>query len=364
MRSLAAVLCLLVIACEGPVGPQGPIGPQGPVGPEGATGPQGPEGPAGQQGVAGQEGATGPQGPQGPQGELLDWGDVLTEHSIEAATYVLGFFYTRPRDGERRFGSFCTGFAAYYTSAIWTNAHCVDAMSEIIESLGERFGDVEDLDLKFYIVQAGTSLEDDQRYEINDWNWKHLDYDGTPNTEDIALLDIEGELPVLMNFLPREHVDGLSIGQPVGTLGFPGAAGSTGGAANRTVTATFKDGVVSALRLIDAGESPHVEVQYNFNTTGGTSGSAVFDHNGWVVAVNHAGLEYRVPDTDGDVVRIAIGSLNFGIRVDAVWDLIDRIDADPAGIPDTGGQPSQDRPYVYGTYQAFPDNWTGGTTRP
>ncbi|MDE0248874.1 MAG: trypsin-like peptidase domain-containing protein [Gammaproteobacteria bacterium] len=295
----------------------------------------------------------------------MDWGDVLAEHSVEAATYILGFAFTSPSDGRRRFGSFCTGFAAYYTSAIWTNAHCVEAVSEVIELLGGLFGDLSDADLRFYIFRAGTSLEEDQRYQINvHRHWKHPEYDGTPNSEDIGLFDIAGELPVLMNFLPREYADGLSIGQPIGTLGFPGELRSTGGAADRTVTATFKDGVVSALRMIDAGEHPHVEVQYNFNTTGGTSGSAVFDHNGWIVAVNHAGIEARVPDIDGDMVRIPLGSLDFGIRVDAVWDFIDVLDAGRAGTPPMGGQPSPDRPYPYGTYQAFPENWNGETVAP
>ena len=244
---------------------------------------------------------------------------------------------------------------------IWTNAHCVDAISEVIE----LFDDVSDADLRFYIVQAGTSLGDDQRYEINiDQYWKHPDYDDTPGSEDIGLFDIEGELPVLMNFLPREYADALSVGQPIGTLGFPGVLGATGGAANSMVTATFKDGVVSALRMIDAGEHPHVEVQYNFHTTGGTSGSAVFDHNGWIVTVNHAGVEARVPDIDDDVVRIAIGSLDFGIRVDAVWDFIDVLDSGRAGMPPVGGQPTRHRPYPYDTYQAFPENWNGETILP
>ena len=115
--------------------------------------------------------------------------------------------------------------------------------------------------------------------------------------------------------------------------------------------------MISALRAIDEGEFQHVEVQYNFNTSGGTSGSPVFDHDGWVVAVNHAGIEFRVPDIVGRTRRIPIGGLDFGIRVDELWESIEFREAEEAEPPATFLQPD----YPSDLYQPLPDDWNGRT---
>lgn len=287
---------LLAVGCEGPVGPAGPEGPQGPQGVQGLPGTDGQTGPQGPQGLPGTDGQTGPQGPQGPEGpqgplgdDPLNWADVIQRSKIDEATYALVRSYRSPRDQKRKFGVICTGFAAYYTSRIWTNAHCVDAISETRSVFAN-------LDLQLFAVQSGTRFRGDRTYPILDDMWKHPDYDDTTGSEDVGLIDIDGTVPTTLNLLPRDLVESLVVGQPLGTLGFPGELGATGGAAGNVITPTFKDGVLSALRLIDAGEAPHVELQYNVDTTGGTSGSAVFDHHGWVVALNHASVVKKIGD--------------------------------------------------------------------
>ncbi len=105
-------------------------------------------------------------------------------------------------------------------------------------------------------------------------------------------------------------------------------------------------------------------MQYNFDTTGGTSGSAVFDHDGWVVAVHNSGWNEHVPGfAEGDTVRIGVGSLNFGIRVDAVWGFLDILEAG-AKAPAFLDEPARQRDYPHDTYQPFPQNWNGETTVP
>ena len=58
--------------------------------------------------------------------------------------------------------------------------------------------------------------------------WLHPDYDGTPFTEDVGLLSIDGEVPVGLKLLPKEMVNDIDLGQPVGTLGYPGELGFAG----------------------------------------------------------------------------------------------------------------------------------------
>ena len=314
MRHFISIFtAVLVLSCQGDVGPTGPPGPGGPPGTQGPQGPQGPEGPPG---------SDGSDGPPGSQGETLNWADVIGEARLDEASYAIGLAYTHPRDGRRYFQSFCTGFAAHYSGAIWTNAHCVDGLAELLVIYANS-------DPEPKVVQSGTRLGGSESYEIVGDGWKHPDYDGTTRSEDVGLLDIVGNVPVGMDLLPREMFGELSAGQPIGTLGYPGELSTTGGDARGHAIPTFKDGVVSALRLIDSGESSHVEVQHNFDTSGGTSGSAIFDHDGWVVAVHHAGMATDVVNIEGDTTRIGLGSLSIGIRADAVWDFIDHLESSP-----------------------------------
>ena len=115
--------------------------------------------------------------------------------------------------------------------------------------------------------------------------------------------------------------------------------------------------MLSALRLIDGGEASHVEVQYNTDTTGGTSGSAVFDHNGWVIALNYAEMRKDIPIAGGDTISIGVGSLNLGIRVDEAWDLIDHLESARAQAPRMNADSR--RAYPSATYRPFPENWNG-----
>ena len=80
----------------------------------------------------------------------------------------------------------------------------------------------------------------------------HPAYDSTEavgDTPDVGVFflddNLSGEEEVL-SLIPREHVDGLRIGQPVATLGFPGELKFTERDADNTVNATFKDGTISA----------------------------------------------------------------------------------------------------------------------
>ena len=122
----------------------------------------------------------------------------------------------------------------------------------------------------------------------------------------------------------------LRVGQPVATMGFPGEIEEL----NTTVPlATFKDGTISALRpfrqdVVPVRPENNRLLQHNLDLSPGTSGSPIFDHEGWIVAVNNAGTETLVIDQkSGMPRRVPSGNIGFGIRVDEVWDFIEWLDA-------------------------------------
>ena len=353
--ALFVLVALLTVSCEGPIGPMGPQGSQGPQGPTGTTGPQGLEGP---QGSGGPQGLEGPQGPQGETGEPFDWGEVVESENLEDGVFGIGVSFDNPNgsDPDRRTVLIGTGFNAHYSNALWTNAHVVQGMEEALDTLS-------DYNPEAVALRSGSNLSSRDESVIPAPGLIHPAYDSTEavgDTPDVGVFFLDDNLSgeEVLSLLPREHVDGLRIGQPVATLGFPGELQFTGGDADGRVRATFKDGTISTLRTQGSGDGEYVSVQYNFDTTGGTSGSPVFDQYGWVIAVNFAGIEADLDE------RVPVGSLNFGMRVDALWDFIECC-ASPAAMPiRDGGRPLHQRTYPFTEYQPFPENWNGETIAP
>ena len=268
--------------------------------------------------------------------------------------FGIGVLFDQP-SGSRRALLIGTGFNAEYSNALWTNAHVVQGLVEALDILS-------DINPEAVAFRSGSMLRDQDVYVIPDPGFIHPAYDSTEavgDTPDVGVFFLDDMLAEEgLSLLPREHVDGLRIGQPVATLGFPGELRFTGRDADNTVNATFKDGTISALRIRGSGDAEYVEVQYNFDTTGGTSGSPVFDQYGWVIAVNYGGIEADLEE------RVPVGSLNFGVRVDALWDYIECC-ISPAAMPlRDGGRPLHQRTYPFTEYQPFPENWNGETVLP
>ncbi len=341
--ALFVLVALLTVSCEGPIGPTGPQGPQGPTG---TTGSQGPGG---------------PQGPQGEIGEPFDWGEVVESGNLEAGVFGIGVSFDNPNGSDRRVVLIGTGFNAEYSNALWTSAHIVQGLEEALAIFSDRNPEA-------VALRSGSMLGGRDAYVISDPGLIHPAYDPTEavgDTPDVGVFFLDDVLAEEgLSVLPREHVDGLRIGQPVATLGFPGELQFTGRDADNTVNATFKEGTISALRIQGSGDAEYVEVQYNFNATGGTSGSPVFDQYGWVIAVHFGSIEARVADTDEDLVRIGVGSLNFGMRVDAIWDFIECCITPAAMSLRDGGRPLHQRTYPFTEYQPVPENWNGETIAP
>lgn len=305
---------------QGPVGPQGDPGEPGIPGPQGERGETGPPGEPGPTGPQGEPGEPGEQGPVGPQGETLNWADVIEDGNLYDAIYAVG---VRMNDGNRVLG---TAFRAYYTDRLWTAAHVTERIDELLSDPRLRSRDP-----RPFATRTGSLVGGSETYT---WNrhYTHPEYDGTLESPDVALIVLEEEPPhELPAFLPRDLAGELRVGQPLGTLGFPAFPPLQN---DILPLATFREGTLSSLRPFydeafdrDPRNTGRV-VHYNISLTGGTSGSPVFDHHGYIVAVQYAGLAVQIEDDEVVIGRIDTHE-DYGIHVQSVWAFIDWLkDAD------------------------------------
>ena len=301
------------------------------------------------------------QGPgsTGPQGQPRNWADVMEDANLADSIYAIGLLGTGSdlcmEDCPEAFFLIGTGFVAHYPNTIWTNAHVALALREALEMALAANPPHPPVPLA---VRAGTATGGPHTHRLNvDTIRVHPGYEQEPvdgDTPDVAVFQVDDlSIREVPSFLPRRFATELRAGQPVGTLGFPGVLTHPFEA---VPIATFKEGTISALRPYRPEETEVTPentkvVQFNLGLTGGTSGSPVFDHEGFIVAVNFSGIGASVVDTEGFPTVIPIGDLDFGIRVDEVWTLIDLIEA-AAQPPPTAGS----RGYPYPTYRAYPDD--------
>ena len=302
----------------------------------------------------------GTERPQRP----LNWDAVIEDGNLAGSVYSIGLMI----DG-LGYLAVGTGFAAHYPNTLWTNAHVVLVLRHFLAESQEllEFFEVDPAtSVTPVAVRAGTPVggADTYRLSMDPGGYTiHPEYseitEPEPDEEfvqtpDLAVFHVPDALfRDVPSFLPRAFATELRAGQPVGTLGFPGELSYL---LEKVPIATFKEGTISALRPYSAQE-PEVTpanskvVQFNLGQTGGTSGSPVFDHEGFIVAVSFAGIVILVGDEEEGYVPIPVGDLDFGIRVDEVWTLIDLIE--------TGAEPTGSRVYPHSTYRAYPEGWNG-----
>jgi hypothetical protein len=173
-------------------------------------------------------------------------------------------------------------------------------------------------------VRNGSTSTGTNAYAL-DIGGFHADYSRTTVfTPDIGFFKLNQPLLSTSILVPiNDTIRNIRTGQEVGTIGYPG---ETSDRVNYVAYATFKNGTISALTPFDtyltANTFNTLVVQHNFNTTGGTSGSPIFDNKGRLIAINNSGAVTNVwNDATGSFTSIPTGSIGYGIRSDVVNDM-------------------------------------------
>ena len=225
----------------------------------------------------------------------------LAEANAEATWGVAAVIET---DDGPRFVTVGTSFAVDSTRLV-TNAHVIDAVLE----LALQF----DPSVKFAVVQHETGT-----YFLIERMWKHPDFDPERflSTPDLGVISVAGVLPTVVTLANDFRLRGLSVLDNVALCGFPGDVSLDVGSSRPR--ATCLPGTITALRPFDPNEPASPEntllIQHDIPTSRGTSGSAIFNAMGQVVAVNNAAT---VDES---------ASNRFAVRADLVRLLLDDID--------------------------------------
>jgi S1-C subfamily serine protease len=251
--------------------------------------------------------------------EEFSWAPVVED--LESASFALGLLAA---DGEFILVGSGVAVREY---AILTNAHVALGL---IEGLTARrqLGDA-----AVAVARENGGAFADPRTLVLDRLAIHPEYE--PDrvfTPDLAVLFLDEPARAVMPVAGAETLRGIRVGDPVGTLGYPG---ETSGIWSERVVATFKSGVVSALGRIaladdDAPPGGNL-VQHDMSVTPGTSGSPIFGTDRTLLAVNSAGAMQRIFDEEtGTYVYIPVASLGYGVRVDLALPLLrqDSLDID------------------------------------
>lgn len=228
----------------------------------------------------------------------------------ERAVFLMS--YNHPTAGAK---GFCTAFAVR-KRVVGTNAHCVLAL--------ERYRG------KGYRVFVVMNRHPGRRFEIVRVA-HHPRYHKPRRTisQDVGLLELDGDLPVRVELASTAELHDLGPGDTMFMYGFPGRLATVS-----SPDATLVQGVVGRVTRLDGrmgSASQNLLVQHSAFTSGGTSGSPIFNNAGKVVAVNTGGyvepgsLQIMDPSTGRAgkvVVAKQLPGYNFGIRVDALNQLL------------------------------------------
>ena len=204
-----------------------------------------------------------------------------------------------------------SGFAIS-NKRIMTNAHVVNGLVELAEQYGTE-------GYSFVAVRDGGRVNHEYSFELDSFAI-HPEYNSENQyTYDFAVVTIKsGNISDYCVIENEEKLYTIKEGDEIYTIGFPGETGD-----QNTIQsiATYKNGSVSALRPFNqnstaSNQYTNVVIQHNLNTTGGTSGSPIFNRYGKVIGINCSAEFEFIRNSDGTISRIPVGDIAYAIRID------------------------------------------------
>jgi hypothetical protein len=147
---------------------------------------------------------------------------------------------------------------------------------------------------------------------------------GPPNSnlnQDVAVFTVDGKTDVYFKTATGETLAALKSGEPVAFLGFPTEKLDGNNVNIDNPLASMQSGIVVAVSdfdMKDAGPKGNYMIRHNLPTTGGASGSPIFNRRGEVVALVYGMNIVPKKNKQGKMVdRIpSAAQINFGVRVD------------------------------------------------
>lgn len=158
----------------------------------------------------------------------------------------------------------------------------------------------------------------------------HPRYGGTQKgmpVNDVGILEVDGQIPAWFPVAPASELQRVDSGYRVAYMGFPSGENMTAVDPNSPV-ATMQTGIVTSITDWNGGvgtPESRLLVQHNLSSTGGASGSPVFNAKGQVIALHNAGnYAFGVVTQGGKSVERRLKSglqISYAQRADLLGDI-------------------------------------------